>query len=246
LTSTAGENHVNYVFVPGAWHGGWSWHPVAQRLAAPGPGPGDRALTLTMPGLSVGDDPGKLTLADAVDHLVAEVERRDLTDVVLVGHSWAGFPIAGAVRRLAGRLSGIAFVSAFIPRPGESMTDAMGPEVGGYLRAAIDASPDHTISVDFPSFQQSLMQDEPENLQRLVYDLLVPQPGGYMLDALDRVDFTGLDVPITYLLAENDHALAAPGTELAARVGVTPIMLPGTHEFILTHPDDVAKALRDR
>jgi hypothetical protein len=52
-------------------------------------------------------------------------------------------------------------------------------------------------------------------------------------------------VPITYLLAEKDRALAAPGAELAARAGVEPILLPGTHETILTHPDDVAKALRE-
>ncbi len=78
-------------------------------------------------------------------------------------------------------------------------------------------------------------------MQRLVYDLLVPQPGNYMLDALDTVDFTGL--PIAYLLAERDQALAAPGAELAARVGVEPVLLPGTHETILTHPDEVAKAL---
>lgn len=98
--------------------------------------------------------------------------------------------------------------------------------------------------MDFASFRESLMQDEPENLQRLVYDLLVPQPGGYMLDVLDTVDFG--DVPVTYLLAERDHGLAAPGEELAARVGVAPIPLPGTHETILTHPDDVAKTLREQ
>ncbi|WP_326835112.1 alpha/beta hydrolase [Amycolatopsis rhabdoformis] len=229
---------MNYVFVPGAWHGGWSWTPVAQRVA----GTGHRGVALTLPGLAAGDDARELRLADAVTHLVTEIERRDLTDVVLVGHSWGGVPIAGAVPRLGGRLRRIVFVSAFVPRAGESMADAMGPEVGGFLRSTIAASPDHTVAVDFESFRQSLMQDEPENVQRLVHDLLVPQPGGYLLDALDTVDFG--DVPITYLLAEKDQALAAPGAELAARVGVEPILLPGTHETILTHPDDVAKALR--
>lgn len=231
------ESQVNYVFVPGAWHGGWSWHPVAQRVADAG----HRGIALTMPGLSAGDDAREPRLADAVTHLVDEVERRGLTDVVLVGHSWGGIPIAGAVPRLRGRLRGIVFVSAFVPRAGESMADAMGPEVGAFLRSTIAASPDHTVSVDFESFRQSLMQDEPEQVQRLVYDLLVPQPGNYMLDALDTVDFAGL--PIAYLLAERDRGLAAPGAELAARVGVEPVPLPGTHETILTHPDDVAKAL---
>jgi pimeloyl-ACP methyl ester carboxylesterase len=231
---------VEYVFVPGAWHGGWSWHPVAQRVARAG----DRAVALTMPGLSAGDDPRELRLADAVAYLVDQVERRDLTDVVLVGHSWGGIPIAGAARQLGRRLRAIAMVSAFVPRGGESMAEAMGPAVGEYVRATIEAAPDHTIGVDFAAFRESLMQDEPENLQRLVHELLVPQPGGYMLDSLDVVDFAGLDVPRTYLLAERDRALAAPGTELAARLGVEPVLVPGTHEAIITHADDVAKALQ--
>ncbi|MFF0345199.1 alpha/beta fold hydrolase [Kribbella sp. NPDC004875] len=232
---------MQYVFVPGAWHGSWAWHPVAQRVTAAGHG----AVALTMPGLTAGDDPRGLRLADAVDHVVREVERRDLSDVVLVGHSWGGIPIAGAAPRLGERLRGVAMVNAFVPRPGESMADAMGPDVGAFVRASIAASADGTIGVDLAAVRESLMPGEPETLQRLVHDLLLPQPGGYMLDALGEVNLTSLSVPLSYILAERDQALAAPGTELAARIDAEPLMVPGTHEAILTHPDDVAKALRN-
>jgi pimeloyl-ACP methyl ester carboxylesterase len=230
---------VDFVFVPGAWHGGWAWHPVARRIASAG----SRTVALTMPGMAAGDDPRALRLADAVAHLVAEVERRDLTEVVLVGHSWAGFPIAGAAPLLGRRLRAVAMVNAFVPRSGKSMVETVDPQVGQYFRATIEASPDRSISLDLDGFRTSLMQDEPEDLQRLVHELLVPQPGGYMLDSLDEVDFVGLDVPMTYLLAEHDRVLAGRGTELAARLGVEPVLLPGTHETILTHADQVAEAL---
>ena len=230
---------MNFVFVPGAWHGAWSWHAVGQRVRAAG----HRAYALTLPGLALGDDPTGLRLADAVDHVVTEVERRDLRDVVLVGHSFAGIPITGAAPRLAGRLAAIAFFSAFIPVRGQSMAEAMGAEMAGYLRSTIEQSPEGTIEVDFASFQAMLMPDEPEALQRLVHDQLTPQPGGYMTDALDVEGVTSLGLPITYVLAERDRALAAPGVELAARAGVEPILVPGTHEALLTHPDEVAKAL---
>ena len=87
------------------------------------------------------------------------------------------------------------------------------------------------------------MQDESAELQRLVFDQLTPQPGGYVLDSLDVDGLETLGVPITYLLGERDISLAAPGAELAARLGVTPIMVPGTHEALLTHPDEIARAL---
>lgn len=229
---------MHYVFIPGAWHGGWSWNAVGHRVRAAG----HDVTTLTMPGLRMGDDPAGLRLSDAVDHIVAAVEDRDLRDVVLVGHSWAGIPITGVAHRLGDRLAGISYFSAFIPRPGESMAAAMGP-MEGFIRQTIAATPDGTIGVDFGTFTQALMPGEPEARQRLVFDLLLPQPGGYLLDAQDLPGVETLGVPITYVLAEGDMALAAPGDELAARVGVRPIMVPGTHEALLTHPDEVAKAL---
>src|SRR4051812_5146762 len=203
---------INYVTIPGAWHGGWAWHPVGHRLRAAG----HRVTALTMPGLTMGDDTRDVGLTDAVDHVVHEIERRDLTDVVLVSHSWGGIPATVAAPRLAGRLHTVAYVSAFVPLDGQSMADAMG-EMSGYLKAEIEASPDRTISLTFEQFQQMLMPGEPVGTQRVVFEQLLPQPGGYLLDT-PRVG--ALDVRTAYLLAKEDRALAAPGDELAARAGV--------------------------
>jgi pimeloyl-ACP methyl ester carboxylesterase len=230
---------MNFVFVPGVNHGGWCWHPVGRRVRAAG----HQAYALTLPGLAMGDDPTGLRLDDAVDYIVDEVERRDLRDVVLVGHSAAGVALTGAAPRLVDRLAHIVFFSAFIPRRGESMADALGPDTAAWMRAAADASPDGTIPIDFATFSTVLMQDEPVGTQRLVFDQLTPQPSGYVLDSLDVEGVDSLGVPITYLLAERDIALAAPGGDLAARVGVEPVMVPGTHEALLTHPDELAQAM---
>ncbi|MFI5843794.1 alpha/beta fold hydrolase [Catenuloplanes sp. NPDC051500] len=230
---------MNFVFVPGTNHGGWCWHPVGRRIRAAGHG----VHALTLPGLAMGDDPSGLRLTDAIEYIVREVERRDLTDIVLVGHSFAGVPITGAAPRIARRLKHLAFFSAFIPRPGESMAAALGAETAAWMRATALETPAFTIDIDFETFRTRLMQDEPEQLQRLVFEQLTPQPAGYVLDALDDQPLTGLGVPVTYLLAERDIALAAPGTELAARLDVEPVIVPGTHEAMLTHPGDLADAL---
>jgi hypothetical protein len=70
-----------FVLVPG----GWAWQPVARRLRKAG----YAAVTVTLPGLADGDDRAGLRLSDAIGHIVAEVERHDLAEVVLVGQSWA-------------------------------------------------------------------------------------------------------------------------------------------------------------
>lgn len=230
---------ATYLTIPGAWHGGWSWVPVCQRLREAG----HRAITTTLPGLGDGDDPRGHRLADAADHIVRVVEERDLTDVVLVGHSWGGYPITGAAGRLTGRLAGIVYYAAQIPVVGRSLIDDNPPEAGAMLRGMIESSPTRSIAPTLQFVEQIFMQGEAPEAQRLVADLLTPMPGAYCLDPADGVDVTTLGIPLHYLLGDDDHALPLPGATFAERAGVTPIAVPGTHEGLLTHPDEIAKAI---
>jgi hypothetical protein len=70
-------------------------------------------------------------------------------------------------------------------------------------------------------------------------------PGKYGEDALDLPEVGILGVPVAYVLSEDDRALGGPGAgaKFAARLGVEPIMVPGSHESLQTHPDEVAQAL---
>jgi pimeloyl-ACP methyl ester carboxylesterase len=223
-----------YVLTPGAWHGGWAWRPVAERLRAAG----HRAVCLTLPGLADGDETTGLRLQDAVDHVVGEVERLDL-EVILVGHSWGGYPITGAAHRLADRLSRVVYYSALVPVRGRTVVED-GP--AGFLPELMESSP-AGVSLTLELVQQRFLQDVAEDAQRLLAELLLPQPRGYFLDALDVPDVATLGIPVRYVLSEDDHALPRPGHEYAARLGVEPVMVPGTHEGMLTHPDEVAEAI---
>lgn len=226
---------VTYVLVPGASQAAWSWQPVARRLRDAGHG----AVALTLPGLGDGESRAGRQLSDAVDHIVTEVERRDLRDVVLVAQSWGGYPVTGAAHRLTERLTRVVYYNALVPEPGVPLIDE-NPDYAEMLRAAIAASPDGSVA--FTWEQTPLLAPEwDEQARRFLYDLLVPQPGAYYTEALAVGPDFG--VPTAYLLSENDLALARPGTEFAARLGLTPVMLPGGHMSMLTRPDDVAAAL---
>ena len=226
-----------FVLVPGAWQGGWAWQPVARRLREAG----HAAVTITLPGLADGDERAGLRLSDAVGHVVAEVSRRDLNEVVLVGQSWGGYVITGAAHELAGRLAKVIYYNAVVPARGTAMVDE-NAEYAALTRAAIEASPDGTISVlreQVPIF----LPEADKQAQDLFFELLLPQPGGYFTDPLDVGDVTTLGVSAGYVLSEDDRALARPGTEFAARIGLTPVMVPGGHESRLTRPAEVTKAL---
>jgi pimeloyl-ACP methyl ester carboxylesterase len=231
-------NAKTFVLIPGAWHGGWVWRPVAKRLRATG----HEAVALTMPGLADGDDPTGLVLADAVDRIVSEVVSRNLSDVVLVAHSWGGYPMTGAAFALKERLSQVVYYNAYVPRPGRSVLDDLPEERAAVARAAIGASPTGSWEIGFDFVSRVLMPGEPEPLQRLLAELLVPHPGRYGSDPSTVPEVTTLGVPASYVLSEHDSAVAG-GAKFAERVGVEPVIVPGTHQSLLTHPDAVAAAL---
>jgi pimeloyl-ACP methyl ester carboxylesterase len=111
----------NFVLVHGAWHGGWCWRRVADRLTAKG----HHVITPTLSG--VGGryhlPPEVIDLTTHINDVVGETKWRDLEDIVLVGHSYAGMVITGVAEQLHERISAIVYLDAFLPSDGQSLTD---------------------------------------------------------------------------------------------------------------------------
>lgn len=234
-----------YVMIPGAWHGGWAWRPVAQHLRAAG----HRVLTPTLPGLADGDDPAGRSLGDCVDFVVDLVERQALQDVVLVGHSWGGYVITGAAPRLGSRLRRLVYWSAFVPAEGRSLMDEVPPEYVGLFTSLAEASGDDTVALPLEVFQGGFMGDAPAEVSAMVHQLLVPQPLAYFTGTVPPLDVAALGVPVQYVISTEDVAL--PPGELAwtprfpDRLGsVDVIEVPGSHESLFTRPAELAAALQ--
>jgi pimeloyl-ACP methyl ester carboxylesterase len=236
---SAATTERTFVLVPGGWHGGWAWRPVAHRLRRAG----HRAITVTPPGLSDGEDISNIALQDATDHLAFEIVRRNLSQIVLVGHSWAGYPTTAVAHRL-GKLivSQVVYYAAFVPAPGRALVDDCYPEHAAYFREVIDATPDNSIPISLDMVQQTLANGVDESIQRLLAEILVPQPGRYNTDCLDLPELTTIDVAAAYIRCEDDRAIPRE-VDFAARLGVEALTVPGSHESLLTHPDELTHAL---
>jgi pimeloyl-ACP methyl ester carboxylesterase len=232
-----------FLLIHGGWHGGWAWRPVAEHLRAAG----HQVYTPTLPGFADSDERAGRSLAEVVDFIVEYVEHRDLRDVVLVGHSWAGYPITGAAPRLVTRLSKLIYWSAFVPAEGRSMLDECPPEVADVFRQLSAASPDQSVGIDFGWWASSFMQDAPEAVQRLVHSLMVSEPLAYVTQTVPALDLTTFKVPIAYIVGTEDLAVP-PGdftVKYPSRLGVVPSTTPGSHEALYTRPAELAQALLD-
>ena len=126
---------AEFVLVPGAWLGSWAWDDVVPHVRAAGHG----SYPMTLSGLAEkqGVPAGQQT---HVQDIVDEVLRRNLHDVVLVGHSYSGIPVGQAAERIGERLTHLVFVDANVPVDGESFTEGSADfeaaitENGGFWR----------------------------------------------------------------------------------------------------------------
>jgi pimeloyl-ACP methyl ester carboxylesterase len=116
---------MHYVLVPGAWMGEWVWSEVASRLRHMGHG----VDAMTLSGLHGVDDAAGIRLAthvqDALDHLRAN----GLSEVVLVGHSYAGVVVGQVAAQAPAVVARTVYVEAFLPVDGRSLLEVSGLDV---------------------------------------------------------------------------------------------------------------------
>jgi pimeloyl-ACP methyl ester carboxylesterase len=114
-----------YVLVHGAWGGSYGWNTVRPRLQQAGQsfftpsltGQGERAHLATP----------AVNLSTHVQDVYNAIWYEDLTDIILVGHSYGGMVVTGVADRLPERIQHLVYLDAFLPADGQSLYDLGGP-----------------------------------------------------------------------------------------------------------------------
>ncbi|AZM52900.1 esterase [Streptomyces sp. WAC 01529] len=187
---------VNFVLVAGARLGAWAWDEVVPYLRAAGHG----VFPLTLSGLA--EKRGVFARqATHVQDIVSEVERRDLRDVVLVGHSYSGIPVGQAAERIGDRLSRVVFVDSSIPVDGESFVSAW-PDGGAAVKASIAENGGFWPLVSAAHYDGEDLTDE--QIARLIGGA-TPHPGATLTEPAVLAKPLG-ELPATYILCLPDDA----------------------------------------
>ena len=124
-----------FVLVHGAWHGGWCWQRVADRLRGAGHG----VFTPTLTGLGERSHllAAGIDLKTHITDVVNVMKWEQLADVVLCGHSYGGMVVSGVAEEMAPAIRSIVFLDAFVPKDGESAQDLTSAAVVEIARAAM-------------------------------------------------------------------------------------------------------------
>jgi pimeloyl-ACP methyl ester carboxylesterase len=110
-----------FVLIHGAWHGGWCWRRGADLLERRG----HKVFAPTLTGLGERSHlmSGSINLDTHITDVVNVLKWEDLRDVVLVGHSYGGWPVSGAIEQAFDRVSSVVYLDAFVPNDGQKSID---------------------------------------------------------------------------------------------------------------------------
>jgi pimeloyl-ACP methyl ester carboxylesterase len=191
-----------YVLVHGAWHGGWCWGKVAERLRAAG----HRVFTPTLTGL--GDRAHLIApnvgLATYVEDVVAAIDMEDLSDIVLVGHSFGSAVIGGVADVRAEHIRRLVFLDSFVVQSGQSPFDQLPAEMVEARQAAAIKTPGlygETLAMPPPAPSVFGVTDAKD--AAWVASRLKPHPIKSYEDKLELKRSLGAGLPKTYIACTN-------------------------------------------
>jgi pimeloyl-ACP methyl ester carboxylesterase len=175
-----------FVLIHGASFGANSWDELMPHLGA-------EALAVDLPGRGTraGADLGTVTLADCADAVREDIEAKDLRDVVLVGHSFAGVTIPRVLDLIPDRIRHVVLVSAVVPADGSRVLDQIDPGVQALVEQSIVDGVYHHNDLDEATAESVLdrVVDDSAALLRETVDLSGysrPIPRTYVHLTLDQ------------------------------------------------------------
>lgn len=224
-----------FVLVHGAWHGGWCWRRVADRLTSAG----HRVFTPTLTGLGERQHlmSASITLGTHVQDVCNLIRFEELSDVCLVGHSYAGMVISRVAEEMEARISSFVFLDAFVPEDGETPLDLITAHVQADIRAALARG---ELSRAAPPAAYFKLQSEADIAW--IDSMMTPQPNGVwphpirLTGARERIAKRAYVRAGLYPNPNFDAAME----KLRAREGWHVTSLPGGHDLMVDVPEALA------
>lgn len=232
-----------FVLVHGAWHDGSAWQAVIDHLEAKG----HQAFAPTIAGH--GKDVNKnVNHALCTQSIVDYIIDKDLTDIVLLGHSFGGTIITKVAEAITDRIKWLIFLDAFVLNDGESLKDNIPPDSQALIDRLARESDDNTMMLPFDIWQETFINDADLELARSSYAQLSSQPYQPFIDKLDLKKFYSLLIPKSYLYCSEDIVL--PQGEwgwhpnMSSRLGLFRfVQMPGSHEVMFSNPVGLAEKI---
>lgn len=228
---------ATFLFVPGAWHGGWAFDTTRTGLEALG----HRVIAPDLP-----TENGKATL-DRWAALIADLAGRQAEPVILAGHSRGGVVISQAAEVAPQAVRALVYISAFLVPSGSSLNDQVGAAPRNEVFAAgLSPTPDGLSLALTPEAAMATFYNRClEDLARMFARRLAPEPMQPMDAKLALSDGRFGKIPRHYIECTDDRAIpiAQQRAMQAALPCASVTTLDSDHTPMLCCPDALVEAL---
>jgi pimeloyl-ACP methyl ester carboxylesterase len=235
---TRAQAAKTFVLVHGAWHGGWCWAKVAAILR----GRGHQVITPTQTGLGERSHllSKQITLDTFVDDIVNVLKWEDLTDVILVGHSFGGNAISGTADRVRERIRQLVYLDAVILENGQSVFSLLPKQV---VESRIKAAePSGGVSIPPPRAAAFGISDATQ--AAWVEGKLTPHPLGTYTSPLKLANKVGNGLPAYYIVCTDPiYGPLQASRDWVKNNGMRMVEIKTGHDAMVTAPQQLAEML---
>ena len=195
-SAQSGRPRRTFVLVHGAWHGGWCWRRVGDRLQSAG----HTVYTPTLTGLGERSHlmSRDINLDTHITDVVNVFKWEGIANAVLCGHSYGGWVISGAVEQVFPQVASIVFLDAFVPRDGQTGLDIASQRGRDSINLAIKNG---AVSRPPPTAESFNVNEKD---RAWVDEKMTPQPTGV---SLQKIRLTGA-------LESSRHESVREGSEI--------------------------------
>lgn len=196
------EKYPTYVLVHGAWADESSWSFVRNQLAVKA-----NVIVVNLPAHGADNTYGAgIGLSDYVKTVTAAITQQK-GKVILVGHSMAGEVISQVAENIPAKIEKLVYVSAYVPRNGESVIDLSKKDTTSKVGAALTFNEDYSLAtIKKEVVHDHICADCPDFMK----DILVKYHRAEPTKALnDRAVLTGnfARVPKYYISTTKDEVV---------------------------------------
>jgi pimeloyl-ACP methyl ester carboxylesterase len=225
---------TTYVLVHGAWGGAHGFRQVRRLLQRAG----HQVFTPSLTGQGERSHLANpdVNLSTHIQDVVNAIWYEDLTDIVLVGHSYGGMVVSGVADKVPERIQHLVFLDAFQPADGQSLYDiTRRPNNSTAADNYRIESPVRNEHPDHPEVQWAAARRQPQSRACFEEKVRLSVP-------LEERPFS-----LTYIVATERPDPSPQFDETADRLRGNPRwtvrQVAGAHSMQLTHPEELSTLL---
>ena len=229
------------ILVHGAWADVSSWDAVIPLLKAQG----HEVIAVNLAGHGKDTTPfAEITFQTYVDQVKAAIGTR--TNVILVGHSFAGLVISQVAEEIPTQIHKLIFLAATLPHDGDSLLSLAKQDplshTGKYL--SIDQAHGAAI-IAKEGVADIFAADAPQNVQEYIAANIKPEPLAPLATPVHLTEQNFGSVKKVYIHTLNDHTISYPAQQAMVKNSkiAKVYMLSSSHTPFISMPDKLAAIL---